>query len=478
MSTRLRIKRFKGIYDETVFEEFDFVNYFVGETGSGKTSVLNAVSFLNDGVNSRRFFGPESIVTFEFNGKSQSLHWNTNNPNKAEHRGDLSPNVFIFAANTSNEKGANGIAGMGKSTDRLTAGSAKDLAELNSLLREANHSGLTAKKYVDQDDPFNQDNGRLVYESDRGYVEPSMIADGLTALINIRKSLRSWAKNFTDSANIIIIEEPEISLHPNLQKEIPIIFNELFLSLAPEIARKTFLLISTHSPFIISSSAKFKEQKVFPLQNGSPINFNFNDQSWVETNVSSGYSGANCAYVVSKMLGAEVTDFGYPENYCILEEYSLQIILDDARKKGIIKNIQFVSASGTSRSVDLAETIYELEKLNTLVKCNPYYFDKYLFVIDSVKNINDERLKKRLLEIRSRLGSRFIELKLHSLEDYYPNLDGNLEASAKSEISENERKNKGGSKAKYAKLISEKITDEQDFSRLFNGELDALLKSN
>ncbi len=178
------------------------------------------------------------------------------------------------------------------------------------------------------------------------------------------------------------------------------------------------------------------------------------------------------------MLGADITDIGYPENYCILEEYSLQLILDDARNKGIIRNIQFVSASGVSKSLDLSETIYEIEKLNTLIKCNPYYFDKYYLVIDNTDDIKDDALKKRLGKIRGRLDKRFVELTLHSLEDYYSNLDGQLEKIAKEEIAKKPNPTEQGvCKANYATKIKDKIVDRDTFSKLFNGELDFLLGS-
>ena len=476
INTRLKLKKFKKIYEEVIFNNFEFVNYFVGENGSGKTSILNALSYLNDPVNSRHFFGPESIVDFEFNGQNQSICWNKENPNKVEnHIVNLSPKIFIYAFNTS-EKGANGISGKGDSTVRLAAGSTVGLADLNNFLKEINHNELTAKKFVDQEDPFNQDNGKLIYESDSGLINPSLLADGHTALYNFKKNLKTWSTKFNNYLNLIIIEEIENWLHPNLQKEIPVILNDLLTNLNEYQANRTFFFISTHSPFIISSSTKFKRQKVYPLQNGKPVEIDFQKNTWIETNISYGYSGSECVYIVNQMLGVEITDFGYPENYCILEEYSLQIILDDARKKGIIKNIQFVSASGISKATDLSETIYELEKLNTLIKCNPYYYDKYLLIIDNTGEIKDNKLKIRLNNIRSRINNRYIELNLHSLENYYSNIDKEIEDIAKDEINKLDTKNMGICKAKFARLISDKIKNKKTFSKLFNGELDILLK--
>ena len=480
MKTKLTIKNFKRVDEEIVFENFGFINYFVGENGSGKTSILNAISFLKDSINSRHFFGATSTVNLEINIHNQYLYWNEEDPNKVEHRGNLNPNIYLLASNSSNEKGANGIAEQGKPHDRIHAGSKIALDQLNAFLKEIGHSELTAKKYVDQSAPFNQDNGRLIYETENSTITPSHLADGLTVLFNFRTKLNIWLTklNLSRTPNLIIIEEPENNLHPDLQKEIPGLLNDIHAQLKPEIAEQTFFFISTHSPFIISSSSKYHSQKVFPIQNGKPLIINFNNHSWTESNRSIGYDGEKCAYVVSKMLGADISDIGYPENYCILEEYSLQIILDFARDKGIIKNIQFVSASGVSKSVDLSETIYEIEKLNTLIKCSPYYFDKYLMIIDSMKDIDDDKLKGRLDRIKKRLNGRFIELSLLSLEDYYSNIDAELKKAVKDELLKEKERNKGVCKAKYAELISKKIVDTETFSKLFNNELDFLLREN
>ncbi|BAO55321.1 AAA family ATPase [Nonlabens marinus] len=479
MSTELKIEKFKRVYEPITLKNFDFINYFVGENGSGKTSILNAISYLRDGGNSRHFLSPESVVNFQVDEKKQYLYWNNDNPNKTEDRGDLNPNIYLLLSNQEQEKGANGLSGKSRFDTRLGVGNAQSLDEFNSYMQEMGLNEVTAKKFIDQSDPFNQDNGRLIFESPEGNISPEMIADGLTVFFNLRKTLYKWQEqiNSSNSISFIIIEEPENNLHPKFQKTIPILLNDFFVGLNEEVSNKVYFFISTHSPFIISSSANYINQKVFPLKNGKPLKIDFSTQSWEETNYSEGYAGSECAAVVSQMLGADITDIGYPENYCVLEEYSLQIILDSARKKGIIKNIQFVSASGVSKSVDLSETIYELEKLNTLIKCNPYYFDKYLLIIDNADDIVDENLQKRIESIRRKLESRFIELELPTLEDYYSNLDEELAATAKKEIEENSKSKQGILKAKFAEKISNSINDSETFSALFNNELDILLKN-
>ncbi len=478
MENELKIEKFKKIYDSINLKNFDFVNYIVGENGSGKSSILNAISFLKDGSNSSHFFGPESKVNFRVGELNQFLWWNEDNPNHTEHNGDLNPNIYILLSNSNNEKGANGISSKINKDSRMAIGAQNALSEFNEFMDEIGLSKVVAKKFVDQENPFDQNNGRLIFETDKGTINPAFMADGITVLFILKKFLNEWIEkiNQTNSVSFIIIEEPENNLHPNFQKNIPLLLNNLYKKLKPGLLNKVFFFVSTHSPFIISASAKFLEQKVYPLQNGKPLKMDFSQNSWIENNSSEGYKGSECAYIVSKMLGADITDIGYPENYCILEEYSLQIILDRARQKGIIKNIQFVSASGVSKSLDISETIYEIEKLNTLVKCNPYYFDKYYLVLDNLKNIKDDILKNRVNKIKERLNKRFIELSLNSLEDYYLNLDEKIGNEVKKCIASSDKNNVGLMKAKYARLIANKINSSESFSLLFNKELDFLLQ--
>jgi hypothetical protein len=155
------------------------------------------------------------------------------------------------------------------------------------------------------------------------------------------------------------------------------------------------------------------------------------------------------------------------------------LILDSYRKPckriGIIKNIQFVSASGAMRIVSMTETINELENLNTLLKCNPYYFNKYLLIIDSLKDFQPLELI-RIESIRKKLQNRFTELKETSLENYYKNLNKTIFESAIEEISKQKGRDKGVVKGKWANVIAGLIKDKSDFSILFDNELDFLLR--
>ena len=66
---------------------------------------------------------------------------------------------------------------------------------------------------------------------------------------------------------------------------------------------------------------------------------------------------------------------------------------------------------------------------------------------------------------------RFIELKNQNIEDYYKNLDKEVYK----EYTETPDNKSGEVKRKFSELITEKIKTKEDFSKLFDGELDFLL---
>lgn len=482
MSIEFKIEKFKRVNEEVVFKDFSPINYFVGENGSGKTSILSALSYLNEDSNARILFGPESLVELIYNGKKKFLSWNEENPNRIENNGELIVNLYMFGTNQSEGMGSNGIRGKIGPNNRVDVGNKESLSKFNIFLKSFDFEDVVAKFKIDESDPFNQDNGSLIFVAGEREINPNIIAEGLRMYYLLVSNLMNWIsylnenKDRSNDVTIVLFEELENNLHPSLQKKIPNLLDRAIDELSSDISENVFFFVSTHSPFVIGASAKYKNQKVFPLQNGKPLELDLKNQTWVESNSSEGYFGEKCAYVVSKMLGADITDIGYPENYCILEEYSLQIILDNARDKGIIRNIQFVSASGISKSIDLSNTIYELEKLDTLIKCNPYYFDKYLLIIDSMENVDDAKLKKRVNKISDRIGDRFIELSNHSLEEYYSNLDKDISDKVQTELESKNSEDISLIKANYAKKISDRVNSPEDFSKLFNNELDLLIR--
>jgi hypothetical protein len=195
-----------------------------------------------------------------------------------------------------------------------------------------------------------------------------------------------------------------------------------------------------------------------------------------------GYHGTQVASVVAKMLGAEGSDLGYPENFCLVEESSICKILDRAKALGIIKNIQFISTGGNSKFANFPERIQSFKQVETLLKCNIFYQDKYLIITD---NLNEKEGKNRnlvdLFEKLEKLNKpenepRFFKLNKICLENYYPNLCEQTKAEFDNEIQGKNWQEQGTIKVEFAQKIAEKIQSKEHFQKLFGNELNFLLK--
>lgn len=69
----------------------------------------------------------------------------------------------------------------------------------------------------------------------------------------------------------------------------------------PAFSKVTFL-VTTHSPFIISASADFPDQKTYLIKNGRTVDLAQN------ISAGAGYSGKKCITVAAQMVGAGLTD--------------------------------------------------------------------------------------------------------------------------------------------------------------------------
>jgi AAA15 family ATPase/GTPase len=272
-----------------------------------------------------------------------------------------------------------------------------------------------------------------------------------------------------NNTNTILIDEPETSLHPEVQKMFP----KLFASF-PIIQ----FFVATHSPFIISAAAKEDNQKVYLIDGGETIDIYGNKNS-EESKL--GYEDSRIIPVAAKELGAEGKDLGYPENFCILEESSLQTILDGCVEKEIIKKWTFISADGNGNLENYSESLKHLSNSLTsqsvLLFTNPFYKDKFCVIADE---LNEQELGtplKKIFEdfekfINKGEEKRFIKLKQSELEIYYKNIN---EALYDKFYAEHDKKKRHKTKGEFAIKIAELITTQDEFSKLFDNELDFLL---
>ena len=326
-NTALRLKCFKRIKSEISVLDFGHVNYFVGKNGSGKTSILNAISYLNDGSNSRHFFIKDSLVELEINGRKQWITWNDGDLNKTSHQGDLNLQI-IFQKEQVSEKGANGVSALDFSYNDIKK---YHFDYINKTLHYLGLEQLTVERIIKNDDPWDNSVGKRIFRHRGDTINPHFLSSGLKSFNNINHSISKGIENIKDrvlspvDAILIILEEPENNLHPDLHKKIPRFIQKFIGDQEDDIKSKLYFFISTHSPFVVSSASNFKNHKFYLVDDGYLLS-----SSLEKSNQSSGVVGRDCAHLISIMLGGDVTDLGYPENYCILEEYSLQKILENS----------------------------------------------------------------------------------------------------------------------------------------------------
>jgi hypothetical protein len=479
----LLVKHFKRVGEQVKLNRIGPINYLEGKNGHGKSSILNAISYLSkelsaDGLNSvisqmdRSLFTPGAEIKMQLGTSSIStllVH------NKLVRRGSLP--LRIVNLKLGNEQGFGTEVDPGF-PDRFTKA---EFDYLEQGLELARHPEISPKRIVA--DPFDDEAGRLGFFQGDREVYIKHLSQGVQSLYKLFKLidyaiLESSQKG--PQTIIVLIEEPENNLHPGLQKDIPNLLQHYIDEYDDDGDRKIMFFVSTHSPFIIGSAGKHKNQRIYLVEEGELLEKKESDgkSELIHVEETSGYNGKECAWVVSQMLGGDVTDLGYPENYCLLEENSLYQILKSCVDKGILANYQFIAAGGLTFEISLESRLNELSKLDTLVKCNPYYWNTYRVIMDNTgRDAIGKKVQQSVEKMKNRLGDRFTELSKDTLEEYYSNINEDLHRRASEHIARAAKgPDKGKAKEEAAKWVADSINSREDFTRLFGGELDFLFQ--
>ncbi len=262
--------------------------------------------------------------------------------------------------------------------------------------------------------------------------------------------------------DLMLVDEPELHLHPEIQKKLGGLFRRL---------SKRFdiqFIIATQSPFLISGLTG--DDNIYILRTG------------IGGTVTKENSFVKVA--VSMELGCEPSDVGAPDNFVLVEEASMQAFLRAINDKFYSeKSIQFISCGGINRAPDEETAIQNIVDHNLLMKCTPIYLSKYFVITDKLTEII--RKDKRVLDMQTRLDGRFIEMRFETLEAAYPDkyiedfivvnqkvFDGLGGTNAKEKINnwigeeEQVQGERGKRKYSLAKFVGEVITKE-DFKEAF-----------
>lgn len=319
----LKIKNFRSIGNKYLeLRSLAPINYLVGKNGSGKSSVLQCLSVLQDfqADNINRTFDGQKVIyhlenqsdtnfqkylKFESVSPTEISFFNLNSNFHSIDAGDIptldllnSPLNLTFAAQ-SGQKKKNLVEVRGKclgsQMDMLTIlqslwdlhiyPNRRDSENLNLQdivqfgYQVANFSGKSSEKtrsflyephnYQLLFDTINKFMGDLmvIHGQDLTFKKHSLqkadLSSGQLWICTLVETVLQYYKPDKDlSLDFLLIDEPETSLHPDWQKKIPMILEALQKSLGCQI------FVATHSPFIISSALESTVQKIYHIDNG------------------------------------------------------------------------------------------------------------------------------------------------------------------------------------------------------------------
>lgn len=202
---------------------------------------------------------------------------------------------------------------------------------------------------------------KIIKKGDRNQIlrEPDQslksLSGGFHHLIGLYFSIMEFIEELDspDIAGVFLLEEPEVSLHPKLQKAIP----EMLADISAD--RNIQFIVATHSPFMISAATGLN-QKVYLFDDGNLV-----DLQGTIKEKSNGYTEGYCLGAVAKMLGAGLDDLNLPANtqyekFIVYCEGHPDIDRQDAELYSIIfadeKNMEFISVGGAN---DCIKSLYQ-----------------------------------------------------------------------------------------------------------------------
>jgi predicted ATP-dependent endonuclease of OLD family len=503
----ITLKNFKAIGNISLeLRELKKINFIVGENGAGKSSFFEALLTLNNNYYSNilkelyggnmnlKFYNTENKV---INPDKYKIYYITfQHPNFSEIFLEKLSELLLQSMQIPDNRNNN------------FSDSKYNISSHNYKIREKGI--LIDNNIFNLSFPFaNQYGGRHtnIYLNHNSVSKldlkfyPSFIdkygtlSDGERQLI---EALTSFYKIFEDIHNnteniILLIEEPESRLHPNLQKK----FLEFFLN-SFECFKKSNSLeielpltfISTHSSFILNIPEKYNDNyKIYLLKDGKTVDL-FDKANKIS---KYGYSTLErqLKNVVNKLLGVKNQDFGIAENYILVEETSKKIFIEKVILQQWFKfDIAVICAypSGDNGLIQFNEKISNLMSINQLVSSNILFSNKYIIFTDYVdeyyndknevylkksKNNNGNNTHKKAFNLKKSLEKRFVTTLSEEIESDYPldlvnnylqnkhNLHWDGEKRFKCLLEENHIQNAGKIKCELASFVGENISKEE-----------------
>ncbi len=515
MLKTISISNFKVINDKPIeLEVLKYVNYFVGQNGCGKSSILEMLSII-------KYLKTESILKLEdekypyeiikmdhiwdFDDRATDEEsgylkltglkgYTNNNPCALNLSINLVRNTLLCHPSHGNYIQIS--KGFAYSSDSANNNNPVDVVIQDTLLEYINlnlsdipyiSTQVISAKYFKK---YKNIIKKFIPEFETALEKTHIVIDDLELSIN---QLSSGQQKILSLINqifmrlfysdplkliIILVDEPESNLHPEFQKKIPFVIKEI-LEVDFEEVRAQFF-IATHSPFIISAAAQYPEtQKVYLIEDGQTVD--------LEGNLGqgqNGYSGGECLLAVNKMLGANFQDLGMPTNYILVEESSKKTFLDTLFKKPEFNlNIEVICSNpnGDAGLIGFTENLKPLLSINQLFLGNIAFRDRYVVFTDYDKEYYDSMINldkrnknngnndhNKAFNLKKGLGDRFIAKK-EELEQMYPKkllpekyqnwTGGSFKGYLK--VNPLDEKNYGKIKSDLAVAVAEQMTKDQ-----------------
>jgi predicted ATPase len=452
---KISISGFKNLKNFEV-TELKKINYFIGASGAGKSSVFELLTMLfrgswqgggshfgdltkvipdeckvsvvvNDGV---------TLRTIHYLARAQSKDSLTVHEEK-DPSNDYRVDMQYFSAEQKD---------YGYTDDRKKRISSYDPTTFASPVEEAinsiadkNPDGFATFKVV-RSHRGNSDAEPLILSGRERSEEMSTsnLAGGYSALVSLLATVYN-----NRGGVILVLEEPENGMHITQQK----LIHEWLKELTADFDDLQIMVI-THSPFLLASiNENDTDTNTYLINDGSALRPN-------------GYSAKGARYLASKLVGFSFEDIA-PSKIVVCEG-SLRALLGSVNDRFYNSPIMFASARsrmGGEASGD--DDILDLAAVQQVYDNRFNFYDKarLIFVIDS-PNDSQKKIQEKVNQLKQTSDTELIVLSKQAIENYYPEID-NLEKSVSDQIIDEHN-----SKKERATAVGVNISKDQ-FEKVF-----------
>ncbi|HEY8886130.1 MAG TPA: DNA translocase FtsK [Candidatus Microsaccharimonas sp.] len=363
MIESIKISGFKNFRGKSIeLKSLNRINLLVGINGSGKSSVLellvgiSKLSQLNGDDNQdilvgklaprlHSLFEPETNISFTYTTSSEpySLKITTKPGDRwqVQKKGRPSGGTEVVALLGKNavdyydgvestnrqEHPFGGIRGFNSEKAIVLP----DLNYANEILEKVNPSQRSLR-------PMNLSSGQFTFEAEKE-VQLEFLAGGNRYIAGLVAAIREMRNN----KPILVIDDLGDELFPAVRKKLLPEINTL-LERLPE-NKFAQMFATTHNIEIVKSALNYPEFcSVYMFDyNGALVEFSGSKQRSVKS--SDGVKSADAVSAISKMLGMDDLDLGYPELVMLVEEESKKTFIES-----LLKN---ASINDNTRTVDV-----------------------------------------------------------------------------------------------------------------------------